>query len=240
MATATLAFTAFAACSASDATSGRAGNLGNGIFNYQCQSSSDPTCAAGSSTLPGCDGTGYSYSTSSSTCFPSAVALGGRFRIQYKANSSVGNVGNPSITPVSTDYLSNSGDGIFQALKPGYAGVVVRSTIVSDVIDYTLIRITPIKTIKIQDSEAAGAPPSISIPKGDKPSFKILALGSAQERLAGAVDYTWTTSNAAIVKLGQGSPSASMAIEALAEGTATLTATTGDTVKATIELTVHQ
>jgi hypothetical protein len=228
-----------AACSAaSDAsTEGRQGNLGHGVFGYQCQSDSDPACPSGSTSLPACDGPARTTSPSQN-CFPSAVALGGRFRVQYTPGDSTANVGNPTVTPVSNDYLSAAGDGLFQALKPGYAGVVARSTVTIEVVDYTLLRITPIAAIRIQDSTGKTAAPSLVLPKGGKASYKLVALGKASEQLAGAVDYTWSSSNLTVVRLGQGNPSATMTVEALAPGSSTLTATSDGKIQATLAITV--
>jgi uncharacterized protein YjdB len=65
------------------------------------------------------------------------------------------------------------------------------------------------------------------------------ALGPRSEKLAGGVDYNWTTSDATIVSLGEGNPTAHIDVTGVKAGSATLTVTQGS-MTVTIPVTVTQ
>jgi hypothetical protein len=227
----------------SSAAPGREGNLGHGLFEYQCLTDQDPACPDGTTTMQGCGG--LASSTPSSTqCFPSAIAAGGRFRVQYTPNVDTTKVGNPVLKGVAGEYISSLGEGEFKALLPGWVGVYSQSTVDSTLVDYTLVKIATIKRLQIVDiSTKKGVPPSgVTLGKGAGASYKLTAFDSNGQSLAGAVEsFLWDTSNAGIVALTADPHTATMTVNAVASGTATLTAYADDTkaVNTTLQIVVQ-
>ena len=229
-----------AACSSVGST-GRTGDLGHGVFYYQCQTDQDPICPEGSTTMQGCART--SANPTGVQCFPSSVAVGGRFRIQYAPNGSAEQVGNPVLRTVSGDYMSALGDGSFKALKTGYVGIYSQSTVDSTLVDYTLVKINPISALRISDTTTKKAvPTNILLTRGASAAYKIAAFDSNSQPLAGAIEsFVWETSDARTVALQDEPHTATMHVSAVAAGSATLTAYADDskTVKATFTITVQ-
>jgi hypothetical protein len=235
---------AIAACSAS-ASTGREGNLGHGVFQYQCDTDQDPICPEGHRTMAGCDVTNGQYIPAGTQCFPSGVAVGGRFHIGYQLNSSTSNsgIGNPVLKVVSPDYMSGQGDGQFKGLKPGFVGLYSQSTVDSTLVDYTLIKIEAIAKVQILDAVTKkGVPAQVPLAKGMAASFKITALDQNGQALAGAVEsFLWETSDATIVSLADDPHTAAIHVNGVAAGKATLTAYADDskTVKSSFDITVQ-
>ncbi len=238
--TAALVLGAIAACS-SASSSGREGNLGHGVFLYQCDTDQDPACAAGSKTLPGCEVNPVSIPTGTQ-CFPSEVAVGGRFRLQYSPNTNT-NVGNPVLKVVSQDFMNGLGDGQFRANRPGTVGIYTQSTVDSTLVDYTLLKISAIKKVQIQDvTGKRGVGATVTMTKLATAQYKLLAQDQNGQSLAGAVDsFLWETSDPTIVTLATDAHSASIQITAAAVGKATISAYADDTktIKASFDVTVQ-
>src|SRR4051812_12924927 len=99
---------------------------------------SDPACPGGPTTkATRMDGASTSASSSfTNSCFPSAVALGSRFRITFTSTVSSGTVGNPILSAVSPEYMTSLGDGVFRAMKQGYVSIVARATVDNRIVDY--------------------------------------------------------------------------------------------------------
>ncbi|MGH7284593.1 MAG: hypothetical protein ACRELY_23965 [Polyangiaceae bacterium] len=216
-----IAFLALSSCSSGPSEVN--GNLGNGTFSYTCVSTEDPACATG-------DGDIFTNTPSTTAAvFPTTVASGGRFKLAYQANNSSA-AGNPSIRPVSPAILDSSSglNGEITAVRAGKDGLVVRSSVDGDVFDFTYITVAPISSVGIIDS-SGGAPPSqITLSDGDKLTYVASALGPHGEKLAGAVDYTWTVDNPALLTLGEGNPTAKIDVtKGTGTGTAHLTVTQG-------------
>jgi hypothetical protein len=231
---------ALSACGSLGESSGREGDLGNGVFAYNCQDPSDPTCPVGKTSIPGCDSyQGYQSAGTGTNCFPSSIAVGGKFRIQYYANPNlVQSTGNPTIRAVSSDYLETAGDGIFLAKKPGMDGVLATSTVNSQIIDYTILRIAPIANLKLRDDAGQPATTSITLKVGAQTTYHVLAVGSLTEQLAGAINVTWTSADPTIVKLVTGNPSAAMTIQGVAAGNSTISAKTDNNISVTLNVIV--
>jgi len=231
------------ACAASNATPGREGNLGHGLFEYQCLTDQDPACPDGTNTMAGCGG--FAGSTPSATqCFPSTVAVGGRFKVQYTPNTDTTKVGNPTLKGVSTEFLAQLGDGQFKAIKAGWVGVYSQSTVDSTLVDYTLVKIAAITRMQIVDvSTKKGVPPGgVALVNGGTAAYKLNALDPNGQPLAGAVEgFLWETSDPKIVSLSDDPHTATMNVKAAGVGTATLTAYADDTkqVNTTLQIVVQ-
>ena len=234
---------AVVACGASSAPTGREGNLGHGVFQYQCDTDQDPICPAGLKTMQGCNVTDNTLIPAGIQCFPSEVAAGGRFRLQYQLNRDTTNVGNPVLKVVSADFMAGLGDGQFRANKPGVVGVYTQSTVDSTLVDYTLIKISAIHKIQIQDPKTRHAVASpTALTKGLAATFSLIAQDQNNQPLAGAIDtFTWESSDPTIVTLVTDPQSASVQVTGVAVGKATLTAYADDTktIKASFDVTVQ-
>jgi hypothetical protein len=222
-----LGFVALSSCGSADDVTG---NLGNGSFSYVCVSTDDPACAS--------NATGSSQVGESPASFPALLAEGAHFKMTYDPKSSDG--GNPTLKPVAPEYISAlSADGSLTALKAGKDAVVARSTVSGLVYDYTYVTISPISSLGVTTLDGSPLPTSLKISTGGTTTLVASALGPRDEKLAGAVDYTWTSSDDAIVHLEEGNPTAHVDFDGMKAGTATLTVTQG-TMTVTIPITVSQ
>ncbi|MEO8876342.1 MAG: hypothetical protein ABI461_12205 [Polyangiaceae bacterium] len=222
-----LAFLALSSCSSSDDING---NLGKGTFAYQCVSVDDPACPHSGSTSSGQDPT-------SPANFPAALAEGAHFKVGYTAYQSTAG-GNPTLKPVAPEYIQAiSADGSFTALKAGKDALVARSSVDSLVFDYTVITISPISSLGVTTLDGASLPGNVSLSLGSTASYLATALGPRNEKLAGAIDYTWSSNNPKVVKIEQGNPTAHVDVDALSNGDAIITVTQG-TMSVQIPITV--
>lgn len=200
----------------SAADSSVVGALGRGSFTYNCvsQFNDDPACKTGST---------------STTTFPSALAVGGAFKLTYVADDAAKtSIGNPIIKPASTDFLTDEAGGVFLAKKPGRVAVIARSSSNGKAADFTFLNIAVPTGVELHQGDGTVASAQLTLHVGD--SLTLLAqaftqTSSIKERLAGSVDFDWTTSSAATIRLVDQSPSTRMDFEAVAAGRSTLQAT---------------
>ncbi len=226
-----LAMLALTSCSA--AADQKRGDLGNGVFTYECVSATDPACATNSQSY-------FDTATDpkAAEVFPTAIASGAKFRLRYDATAA--NAGNPTLRPVSPVILdySTANNGTFLALRPGIDAIVARSTADSLVFDYTYAHVSPVSSIDVIDKSGDNSLSTSRLSVGDEQSFVGVALDPFGERLAGAVDYTWTVSDESVLRLEDTNPISRMDVKALAAGTATVTLTQGTFTKTvTVEVT---
>jgi len=225
----------------SSSSPGRTGDLGHGTFAYQCVDvQQDPAC--GGSAAP--------------SSFPAEVAVHGRFKLVYSANGAASDVGNPNIEPVSKEFLSVITDQL-QALRPGTANVVVRTTTDGRVIDFTPIHISPVSAIQIvavggvvagaggdagarADGGATGGN-GAALPPGASTQLLVQAFDPIAKPLAGVVGVTWTSSDPTIASVASASATGATplaTVTAVKAGLATITASTEDKVTAQVTITV--
>jgi hypothetical protein len=195
-----LASLAFTACAPTPTPNAQVGTLGNGSFNYACISDDDPDCTLG--TTP--------------AAIPT-IALGGTFDITYASTNS----SDPTATvlAVSPEYFVNQGES-FTAILTGTPSFVAE-TPAGAVLDYTTVTVASIDSIVVSDTTAGSSEPYHS--------YLATAMGAVNEPLGGHVLYTWTSSDPSVLTLqgGQETPSSSVHVVWLKNGTATLTATSG-------------
>jgi hypothetical protein len=205
-----------AGCGSSDST--RNGNLGHGTFSYKCVDQSDSACKTGTLTTGPLGGP---------VEFPGAIAEGAQFRLAYTVKPGDETLaGNPTLRVVSNVYLTKESD-TFTALKTGFGAVVAKSTTTGQVIDYTLIKINPLGSLRLSDTLGSLPPPTVTVAKGATTEYVVEALGLHGETLDGTLGYKWDSSDATVVTLQMGNPTARMKILASKAGTATLTVTLG-------------
>jgi hypothetical protein len=183
------------------------GLLGNGTFTYECPTSAtavDPGC-------PTPDG------------WPeNAVAVGASFQVAYSPVSQNGTtVEGPTfytVTPASPLLVSAS-DGGLVATGSGYEALLAYSGTVVD--DFVFIRIAAIDHLVPSLTAVAldeTVPQTLSVQPAD-------ASGNL---LAGQLPCTWSiTTGASVIALTSGSPSTSVQLQGVTDGTATVRAACG-------------
>lgn len=218
-------------CASMSDSSTKAGDLGRGRFKYACVSEfgDDSACAQGSQ---------------ETYVFPTSIAVGGSFKLGYEANSDTQQqIGNPVLKPAANDYLADPAPGLFLAKKPGRVAVVARSSSNGKAADFTYLRIAEPTELKLL-TDTKGAQPSLKVTMhiGDKPlSLRAEAYsggpGNVKDRLAGTIEFSWTSSSEAVVKLVGRSPASRMQFQPVAAGTAKIEAKLADkTVSVEIEV----
>ncbi|MEO6574743.1 MAG: hypothetical protein ABIP89_12940 [Polyangiaceae bacterium] len=213
-----LLFGLLAGCSSNGEVNG---NLGRGSFSYKCVDQSDSACAS---------------ATTGPTEFPGSIAEGAQFRLDYKANGDPTKSGNPTLRPVSNVYLAKEAD-TFTSLKSGFGAVIAKSTTTGEVLDYTLIKINPVGSLRLSGTDGNLPPPTVTLAKNAIQEYAVAALGVHGETLDGTLGYQWVSSDPAVVTLQQGNPAARMKVLASNTGTATLTVSLGSQTK-TLTVTV--
>jgi hypothetical protein len=190
----------------------RSGNLGKGGFSYQClNGAADFACGSANKTTP--------------TTFPAAVAEGSYFGITFQPSDTAA-AGNPSLRSVSDDYLTSDTPGEFLAKKPGRSAIVARSSTDGRFVDYTLVTVAPISTLRMM-RQGEFVDDKLSMRVGDAFDFRALPMNVRGDGLAGMVPYDWKSTDSEVLKLDGANPSATINGRAIRAGTSTLTANVG-------------
>jgi hypothetical protein len=186
----------------------KTGTLGNGVFSYDCIDSQDPNCpnAAALDQQP----------------FPSAIAFGGRFSLTYTPTDRT-MYPNVTVGSVSSDFFASQGE-VFGALRVGTPWFVALSQD-GKVLDITPVNVAPIASVRVTD--VSSSQPGFV---GTMHTFAAVAEGGLGQPLAGAVLYSWTSSDPTVAAIqsaaGDTSPSSSVSVLFAGAGQATLTART--------------
>lgn len=191
------------------------GELGVGTFTYLCRSEGDFTCGIGQTTA----------------AFPANFALGGRFGLSYAWKSEVDHINDPlpALQTAAPEQLSYGGD-TFTALAAGYSAVLA-VTGNSEVVDLIHAPVRAIDDLRLVDAATLPnlAPLSdLVVALHDSPQLQLVPLDLNDSPLSGALEATWTSSDAAVVHVMAGDGTGRVRLEASAQGEATLTATLGD------------
>lgn len=175
------------------------GELGKGTFVYGCTNSTDTACDGGQTSLP------------------RAVAVGGRFDLRFSVNGGKQPV---VISPVS-DQVRRIGDA-FEVRAPGqFALLAVNGN--REVIDIKHMRAAPVDEIRVQRKTEL---PSANLTLNPNESTQLLALpyDDSGDKLGGALDYSWHSSNDDLVSIDSLSDLNRVRVRAgAASGEATLT-----------------
>jgi hypothetical protein len=172
------AIIALAACSLSEQEGGA---LGNGTFGYDCVTT--PLSGAYDAFCPQFD---------QSAPFPSVIALGSQFRVNYAQSVNFGQTSYPSINvfPVSTDYLpaTYASTVTMTAARPGAPWVYAQ---IPDgrVLDLASVNVQALTSILVGDQSSAIGQAAV----GDTHTFTASGQVGAQAA-AGAIPYTWSVS----------------------------------------------
>jgi hypothetical protein len=234
---AVLAAIAFAAsaCGAGD-DSLRDGNLGRGTFRYRCVRAEDPACVESSSRTN--DGLSSDVaSRDRPAVFPKAIALGGIFDVTFQPDAR--DVGFPTLKPVAPDYLTRLTDA-FIARKAGVASIAAYRSSDDTFLDFMTIRIAPVNRIAMFDPATRTAyPDPLRMRAGESRVVALNATGSAGETLAGALDFTWSSSVPTTVAFSGPSPAVRMTLTAGEPGVSQIEVTIAGVDGVRAQLTVE-
>lgn len=178
------------------------GELGHGTFRWDCVDGSDPTCGTG--------------------VFPTAVALGSRFDLEFfKGDELPSELGSVTLESVSPGRLAME-DGDFVATRPGDVSVVAMAD--GFAIDFISLQILPVDDLELgQPSSSEPGPcddvdhdgvcdgtggvvrdPAVDLVAGEVITVRARAM-HRWEDLAGALPYTWETLTPSVISIGQSS-----------------------------------
>jgi len=100
--------------------------------------------------------------------------------------------------------------------------VVAKSSSNGKAADLTYVKIAEPNEVRLLDVKEVVPPLKVEIPKGTTVEYHAEARGAAKERLAGTIEFDWTSSNENIVRLSARPPAVKMAFEAREVGDATI------------------
>lgn len=196
------------------------GELGNGRFHYTCGGPSDPACET---------------STSDVEYFPTCIALGGAFELDYELLDASA-LESDELTPVlyieSINARFFDGTSPFRALRVGRAAFVVREG--ERVLDLLHLDIVEPDAMDIVAREPATPTAALELPAGDTEVLRVFPRSSTCTQLGGAIPIEAESSDLAIVSVAAGDE---LRIQGQAPGTAVVTVRLG-ALEQTIAVTV--
>lgn len=201
------------------------GLLGNGDFRWDCVNSADPTCGTGE--------------------FPTWVALGARFDLEFSPDADVPNdLGEVSLEPVSPTRLAAEGVA-FAGRETGEVSMVAMAG--GYVLDYVPLTFVPVDDLELgQPSDEAcdydydhdgacdgtgmvAVDPPVALVLGEVVEVRARPLGRGFD-LAGALEYEWESLTPELVEIGL-LHGRSARVSVLAMGLARISVRAGDYVE---------
>jgi hypothetical protein len=241
----TLGFaTAFAVgavgCGAGGEAPGTLGELGEGTFRYQCVDEGDAVC----NTSAAVDTNLVETELGINGELPAAVAVGARFDLVYIGDFTTddGEVLLLETIPARSEDVHNKGGFIIQ--KAGSFGFLARSP-KGIVADFTYVEAVDAAELEVWKDELRVTDFELTV--GASSDLGVVAVDDTGLSLAGALPYTWTSSDPAVLGIAPvGSIGSNdgieinddeVRIEALSGGAAVLTVSRGE-INKTITVTV--
>jgi hypothetical protein len=232
----TLLSLATAACSGSGGVNpGTVGELGEGVFNYQCVDDGDAVCNETASV----DSQAVETDLGVNGELPTAVAVGARFDVHYfgQITTDDGEILLLDVVPARSEDVHNKGG--FIITSPGLFAFLARSP-KGVVADFTHLEAMVPTDLDIWKDEVRVS--SFELMEGAEANLAVVANDDAGIALAGALPYTWESSDEDLVVVGPagttGTPSGGIEINddevriiALAAGEAQLTVSRDDLSK---------
>lgn len=201
-------------CTSSGSKSGSAGELDNGLFHYRCATTNDAACA--SSLEPE---------------FPEAIAVGGRFLLEYEPK---GNNPDGTVRSAVPERVSRNEDE-FTVLVSGFSAMLAKDA-AGDILDIKHIRGRDVAELKAD--VAGNIVDQVFMQVGSESEVLAIPFDDLDNALAGSIEYTWSVDNEAVIRLVSTAQAGSVVVEALALGSANLQVTHG-ALTATIPVTVE-
>lgn len=152
------------------------------------------------------------------TNFPERVAEGGLFDVDYRPFSSK-DVSAFDIATVSRGIIEEHDDVLIGA-APGLVAIVAKRTADGRILDFVHLRVVKAGGLRMT---ASGSSPRLTWHTGAVQTLRAVPLDGRGLVLAGALDYGWTTSDEAVVRLERQSPASEMELLPRAPGKATIT-----------------
>lgn len=180
------------------------GELGVGNFLYRCVGDSDPYCDEG--------GTAEN--------FPEAIAVGGRFNLDYNQDID----GAVPRVKSGSDAIVSDGNALVMA-RAGY-GVVLAVEGFGDVVDLLHIPGRDVTRIAVTTMDSQELQ-SIELAPGDRIALRARPQDDLRSTLGGSLDYAWASDDEAVFEIASADLDESVEIEAVAPGTAMLMVSTG-------------
>lgn len=190
------------------------GELGRGDFHYRCIGAGDPACSPGETVAS----------------FPSRIALGGRFELDYTWNDDDDEQPQPSLRSPAPERLRLQGK-TFTALAYGYTAVlaVLPDSSIGDLIHLHVS--DPVALDLLHDGVAYR---SYILVEGEELRLDVRPRDEDDYELAGLLKYEFAVDDPSVVEL-VGAGDAHAVVRARSEGAAVLRASLG---ALTAELTV--
>lgn len=157
-------------------TNEQRGELGKGTFSYECFGVTDIACRSGSPT------------------FPSGIAVGGRFALDYDPGEGI----SPNVVPASGDSIAKLPGG-FRMLRAGYAALfaVDGERRVEDLIH---VRGATIDAVRVRVD--GGLPVArLRLAVDEEHELSAVPMDEFDVELAGALDYEWLSEDEALFEL---------------------------------------
>jgi hypothetical protein len=181
-----------AACGFTEEAVGTLGELGEGSFQYACIEDGDAVCnettAVDAQAVRGDLGDGVEL--------PAAVAVGARFDLTYQGTVEL--LGEPllvAVEPARPDVVDDKGG--FVVREPGNMAFLARNPGKDVTADLVHLRAERVDGLELWHDEQRVK--SITMKAGNETHVAVVPLDAGGVRLAGAVRYTWTASDAAIL-----------------------------------------
>ena len=180
------------------------GELGVGNFLYRCVGDSDPYCDEGGT----------------ADDFPEAIAVGGRFNLDYNQDID----GAVPRVKSGSDAIVSDGNALVMA-RAGY-GVVLATEGFGDVVDLLHISGRDVTRIAVTTMDSQELQ-TIELAPGERIALQARPQDDLRTTLGGALDYAWQSDDESIFEIASADLDESVEIEAVAAGTAMLLVSTG-------------
>ncbi|MEP7124600.1 MAG: hypothetical protein ABJE95_26970 [Byssovorax sp.] len=208
---------ALASCGPFDSSTGE---LNNGRFSYLCVDSSDSTCEG----------------VLGNAAIPDRIAVGGTFDLEY-AGDTKGSAP-VQVQPASETMISGA-SGNFKFRIPGIGAMLARNT--SGVVaDFVHLRGVAVDHLNVGGPSSGEAVSKVEMTTEGNVTLEVSARDVSDAPLAGALAYTWSSSDEKIVALGVQGPKKIAVLTGLAAGTATVEVTLPGGLKMAVLVTVTQ
>jgi hypothetical protein len=182
----------------------RPGELGQGVFIYECVNNDDPVCP----------------DALMADTFPEQVATGSIFDVSFEQTAPDAPQSAIEISSGSDTYISDLGTA-FRANQAGWGVLLARRTV--DGLTLDILHLTIVDLAEIEITQPNSDAPLIVMQADQEQELRATPMADNGMVLGGALDFTWTSSDASVVQPMLASPSAFMRIVAGIAGQATLT-----------------
>ncbi|MFT3923334.1 MAG: hypothetical protein QM778_12440 [Myxococcales bacterium] len=180
------------------------GDLGRGKFIYECLGETDAACDDGRSAQ-----------------FPQAIAVNSKFGMRFAIDSG----STPSVIPGASTFVQSVVGG-YKALRAGELALLAVNGN-REVIDIKHVRSAAVAEVRVQRGSALPEP-DLELGTDQGVELRAVPFDSLGVPLAGALDYTWTSRDPAMVRVETLPELNRIRVRALRAGDTTLDVMVGD------------